>query len=120
VHAVSGLDADTPAPVEQRRWWVSWWHPADHGFDLEERPWWMTGFRERTAGPVEDSVCAAIIAPTEDAAREVVLAAYESFGPRPQALEWRFVEKAPADWSPFGERFPRGDWMVWPDQEDGQ
>ena len=88
------------------RYWLSWWTaPALGSFELH-RPWWFSGLR----GDEERSVCAAVIADNEEAAMEVILAAYDT---RPTELEFRFVEQKPDDWSPFNSRFPRRDWMKW-------
>lgn len=96
---------------DQHRWWVSWWHLCGLGeFELTS-PWWISGFRDSGDGSDADSICAAVLAATPDAAREVVLSSYDV---RPAALGWRFVEQMPADWSPFCDRFPQADWMGWP------
>lgn len=89
------------------RFWISWWAArADGSFELHS-PWWFSGYRTES----ESSVCAAVIADSEEAAKEVILAAYDT---RPSGLEFRFVEQKPDDWSPFNTRFRQRDWMQWP------
>ena len=85
------------------RWWVSWYSAGAleyHG------PWWISGFE--IGG--RDTIVAAVIAPTEDAARQVIAAAHDE----PTVLQWRFVDQREPDWSPFCDRFERADWMTWP------
>lgn len=91
------------------RYWLSWYHkPAlMGGFELH-LPWWISGTRADGA----DTVCAAVIAASEDAAREIIFDCYDK---RPFDIEWRFCDERAADWSPFSERFPRADWMQWPE-----
>lgn len=87
-------------------YWLSWWmKEADGAFELHS-PWWISGERPDGSRPV----VAAVRAESEEAAKEAVMAAYDR---RPAALEWRFCEPRPADWSPFGSRFPRAGWMQW-------
>jgi hypothetical protein len=57
------------------------------------------------------TICAAIIAEDEEAARRIVIEAHD----KPVVPEWRFVEARPEDWTPFCDRFQRKDWMKWPD-----
>lgn len=86
--------------------WMSWWHHDRYGaFELHS-PWWSSGFR----GDDATSICAAVLAEDEEAAREVVLASYDK---RPDDVEWRFTEERPLDWSPFTSRFRKADWMKW-------
>jgi hypothetical protein len=54
---------------------------------------------------------AAVLAPSEEAARAAIEAAYDKPG---GALEWSFSNERADDWEPFCERFPRADWMQWP------
>jgi hypothetical protein len=89
-----------------KRFWISWYTDNDMGpFELNS-PWWISG----TDG-ICDSVCAAVIAEDEDAARCVVLGAYDIC---PLAIDWRFCQERDANWAPFCERFPQADWMQWP------
>jgi hypothetical protein len=94
---------------DTNRWWVSWYATKSAGPFTLHTPWWESGWRmSDDAG----TVVAAVLAPTEDAAKEVVLAAHDA---RPAALEWRFVNSRPADWTPFCDRFQRANWMRWPE-----
>lgn len=91
------------------RWWVSWWHKPSMGdFELHS-PWWVSGFDEGGS----ESVCAAIIADSERSARRMILAAYDK---KPRSIEFRFCNARPGDWNPFCGRFPRADWMQWPEE----
>lgn len=93
--------------TDLNNYWVSWTHlPSEGEFELWW-PWWISG----TSGEGE-SVCAAVQAASEDEAKEAVMAAYDV---RPAGLEWRFVEKRPAGWTPYGDRFAKAAWMPeWP------
>jgi hypothetical protein len=97
-------------PPGLRSWWVSWYGiPGVAGEFEYHGPWWITGSRGDWP-----TIVAAVQAPTEGAARGVILSSYDS---EPADLEWRFVEERPADWDPFdgtSDRFPRADWMRWP------
>lgn len=93
-----------------KNYWVSWLCPTDRVTTFElEWPWWK--------GPTrllgEEAVCAAIKAESKDDAKRIVIESYDK--PQPKKLEWRFVDEKPDDWSPFSDRFPRDDLMVWPD-----
>lgn len=100
-----------------KNFWVSWFHKAElGGFELHS-PWWVSGarvvadrfnFDEQREEP---TLCAAVQAVDETAAREVVVSSYDR---RPEALEWRFCEPRPDDWTPFSGRFQKQDWMRWP------
>ena len=99
--------------MNDKRWWVSWYHRTNLGpFELPT-PWWVSG-----GGNHRKTICAAIVATDEDAARKCVYAAYDT---RPDHLAFRFVESRPDDWAPWkmapgvqGEsRFPRAEWMQW-------
>jgi hypothetical protein len=88
-----------------KAFWISWVQTKGHGtFELHS-PWWYSGTTENGS-----TVCAAVRAEDEDAARICV---YESYDKTPFSLEWRFVDPKPDSWSPFSERFPRGPWMKW-------
>lgn len=88
-----------------RRWWVSWYGAGAFEY---RGPWWVTGHSTTTE---RATICAAVIAPSADAAQRVIVAAHDS--PTP-VVQWRFIEARGADWSPFGDRFPRAAWMQWP------
>lgn len=109
-HRQALADARTPTqPPAAKRYWLSWWTEPDPGqFELHT-PWWISGARAGNA----HSVCAAITATSEDAAREKITDSYDV--PPASGLEWRFVDERPADWSPYCDRFERADWMQWPD-----
>lgn len=96
-----------------KKWWLSWWWDHIGEFELHS-PWWITGHRGAVRGGefcAEDaSVCAAVCAESEDAAKSIILRAYYVV---PETLEWRFCIEQPDDWAPFGGRFPRADWMKW-------
>ncbi len=53
-----------------------------------------------------------VLAEDEQSAKEKVLRSYDVYLPA-DAVTWRFVEERPDDWSPFGDRFPKADWMQW-------
>jgi hypothetical protein len=91
------------------RWWVSW-YSAPGPFEYHG-PWWITG--QEIGGAARRTIVAAVLAPSADDAKAIIHAAHDE--PRPTVIDWRFVTPQPADWSPFGERFPRADWMRWPD-----
>lgn len=93
--------------------WVSWYAPEGTlgKFELY-LPWWISGWSENTA-----TICAAIVADDVDGAREAV---YRVHDERPvEDIEFRFVDQQSAGWQPFSERFPRADWMCWPDGSYG-
>lgn len=86
--------------------WISWWTTEALGdFELHS-PWWVTGL----AGDDAESICAAVRAPTEADAKQLILQSYDQ---PPNDLEWRFCDQKPTDWVPFSERFPQDGWMVW-------
>lgn len=87
-----------------KRYWVSWF--SDGPFTLEW-PWWISG--ERMADGMV-SFCAAVQAPDEESARDIIKQAMDD---PEQRFEWRFYNERPDDWSPFCERFQRADWMKW-------
>ncbi len=94
--------------VNRRPFWVSWWQTPDlPEFELHS-PWWISGSRP---GDGAASICAAVMAAYEDAARETV---YRAFDERPDRLDFRFVTAQPAGWSPYCDRFQAADWMRWP------
>lgn len=101
--------------VTQKRWWLSWYHDKSLGAFELHTPWWISG-----ASGSSDTICAAVLAPDEDAARQLV---YGSYDTRPGVLAFRFVEERPDDWAPWNlapgvegkSRFQRADWMQWPD-----
>lgn len=97
-------------PQTARRWWLSWYHDRTRGFELTS-PWWTSPWWISREG--FDIICAAVVAASRHAAEEIILSAYDD---RPDGLRWRFAEEQAANWSPFGDRFPRADWMRWPEE----
>ncbi|KKN79975.1 hypothetical protein LCGC14_0334830 [marine sediment metagenome] len=106
------------------RWWVSWWG-REYGFKLH-LPWWVSGERlgtpwvdgERLGAPdviFQTEICAAVLANSKEEARAVITDAHDDG--EAGIVEWRFAEPRPVDWSPFCDRFPRADWMQWPEEE---
>jgi hypothetical protein len=91
-------------------WWISWWSDLARDFELHY-PWWVSG--EDCEGRM--SVCAAVVAKTEEAAKEIVLSSYDE---PPGEIEWRFCERR--DGSPFTDRFPKPGWAMWPPVECGK
>lgn len=70
--------------------WVSWWDDPVVYFELHS-PWWFSGLRYTDSDDEEDgqsSVCAAVMATSEDHAKQLIADAYD----KPVTLEWRFVE----------------------------
>ena len=96
--------------TNSKRWWLSWWGKAGV-FELHS-PWWISGSKDNADDSESWSFCAAVIAPDEDAAMQIVLDAHDP-GHTPE--EWRFVNERAADWTPFCERFGRVAWMRWPE-----
>lgn len=97
-----------------KRWWVSFWSVDPSRWEYHG-PWWMTGERSSGEDLVEHSICAAVVAVDEDAAKAVISAAHDT----PSEIEWRFLSSRPDDWEPFADRFRRKDWMRWPWPEQG-
>ena len=84
-------------------WWISWYHPRSLGaFELHS-PWWISGLADRGR-----TIVAAVRAKDEDAAYELIYAAYDE---RPKHIEFRFCQVL--NGSPFTDRFPKADWMKW-------
>lgn len=96
-----------------KNFWLSWFGNRC-GYELHW-PWWISGYRmdgdDETGALDTPSICAAVRAPNEAAAKALIIAAYDE---PPGELEWRFCNERPDDWSPFNERFPKADWMQWP------
>ncbi len=93
-----------------KSFWVSWYEPPDllEAFELHW-PWWISGSRMSDDAI---TICAAVKAESEEKAKELILDAHDN---PIAALEFRFCEEKPENWEgPFGERFPRADWMDWP------
>lgn len=90
-----------------KNFWVRWYGKAGVGFETAT-PWWVSGY----AGDHSYIVfVAGVRAEDDEAAKRVIVDAYDD----PSGiLEWSFVDERAEDWSPFTDRFPRKDWMVWP------
>jgi hypothetical protein len=93
------------------RFWLSWYGGGTFAFTATMWPWWISGWRLNDDGTDTPTICAAVIAADESAAKALVVAAHHASG---VGLEWRFCNPRPVDWSPFCERFPRVGWMEWP------
>lgn len=91
--------------TQKRNYWISWWQSHQ---PFEMAPWWVSGWR---CGEEEDqaSICAAVQAESEEAAKAVVLAAHDA--PTPDDLDWRFVVELADNWTPYNSRFPQAEWM---------
>lgn len=90
-----------------KNYWISWVHfPSMGEFELHS-PWWYTGYIPSNDG---STVCAAIKAESERDAKAQIIRCHDV---PPNDLQWRFCEERPSDWTPFGDRFPRADWMKW-------
>ena len=92
-------------------WWISWYSPHPMSTFEMHSPWWIGG--ELACGP-EGSfnvpiVVAAVRAADEDAAKAVIVAAYDV---PPTDVRWRFCEDLEGR-SPFSDRFPKAWWMAW-------
>ena len=95
------------------KFWLSWYHTEDMGpFELRS-PWWVTGLRPEDAV----MICAAITAENFIEAEKLIKASYDT---PPDEIEWRIVVQHDKHWSPFCDRFPRRDWMQWPETEKGK
>jgi len=90
-----------------KRWWVSWYHTEDMTPFTLRNPWWISGYRMADDAAC---VCAAVMAIDDDHARQKIIDCYDE---PPDNVEWRFVSVKEDDWSPFSDRFPKGDWMEW-------
>jgi hypothetical protein len=92
-----------------KKYWISWYHLIDYSdFELD-LPWWSTGWR---CSDEADTICAGIIANSSEDAEERIYRAYDE---RPLEIEFRFVDLKSNDWSPFGSRFVKREWMRWPE-----
>lgn len=89
-------------------YWVSWWYYSVFEYN---GPWWESGYRENEDGSETGSLCAAVMAESEEAAKAVIVKAHDV---PPTEIEWRFCEERPEGWSPAGFRFRMAEWMKWP------
>lgn len=95
------------------KFWLSWYHTEDMGPLELHSPWWVSGYRGSDDAA---TICAAVIATDETEAESLIRASYDT---QPDGIDWRFCEEQTRDWSPFCDRFPRRDWMQWPENEEG-
>lgn len=94
-------------PDVEQSYWVSWFHTEDMGgFELDW-PWWTSGYRLSDGAA---TLCAAVRAKDSMGVMIRITGAYDVY---PGEVEWRFIEHKPQGWEPFGDRFPRADWMEW-------
>ena len=95
----------------KNNYWLSWYHRPEYGeFELHW-PWWVSG---TTIGvdfeETGSTICTAIRATGVAEAKRVIEKSYDN---EQRNLEWRFANEQRRDWSPFGDRFPKADWMTW-------
>lgn len=99
------MTADDPGGAH--RFWVSWYSVGAFTYP---GPWWISG--SDACGAL--TICAAVLAESKNDAKAVIILAHDE----PTVMtsdRWRFVDEQKPDWSPFSDRFPRADWMEWPD-----
>jgi len=89
--------------MNKKPFWLSW-IAKDADFTIPF-PWWVSGFTDDT--PI---VCCAVWAQDEEKAKQIIKDAHFVGDPD---IEFRFCEEKAPDWSPFCDRFPRADWMIW-------
>lgn len=95
-----------PKAKPTKAFWVRWYAVPEASFETTT-PWWVSG----EAGDGSYLIFVAAVRATDaDAAKDVIRSAYAG----EVIIEWSFVNERPSDWAPFGDRFPRADWMVWP------
>lgn len=71
-------------------------------------PWWVSGL----TGDGEQYICAAVRARDEAHAEAIINASFDAgYG----VQEFSFADVQGSSWSPFCDRFPRADWMQWPE-----
>jgi len=87
--------------------WLSWYQLPEMGAFTLYWPWWVSG--SFSGGGT--TICAAVMAKDEEEAKSVV---WNAFDTPPEGLAWRFCNEREPGWSPFGDRFPKADWMEWP------
>ena len=99
----------------RKPFWISWVAVMPNGSWELHSPWWISGYRlwsDAAGEAFEDpTVCAAVMALSCQDAKDMICRAHDLIE---EPIEWRFCEERPAEWTPFCDRFPRADWMVWP------
>lgn len=99
---------EKPTKLDGKRWWISWYSETDAGGWGLWFPWWISGWDARD----RDVLVAAVIADSEDEAKELI---YQAYDERPSDIEWRFCNELAEGESPFSDRFRKADWHVWPE-----
>ena len=100
-----------------KRFWLSW-EDFHYGEWELHFPWWVSGDLVNEEYEVTGrNIVAAVRAEHEEAAKRFVLDCYDN-PVHASNIRWRFCDQQASDWSPFTGRFPRGDWMQWPDEPE--
>ena len=87
------------------KYWLSWYDKNKYSeFELHS-PWWISGSDDGA-----QIICAAVKAENEEAAMELIYAAYDK---RPKNIYFRFILQQLDNWIPFCGRFPKERWMKW-------
>lgn len=89
----------------KKNFWLSWYHDKNMSGYGTAFPSWVSG-----ESPRGKMICAAIKAKDENEAWEIV---EKSYAERPVVLARGFCQEREKSWSPFSDRFPKADWMVW-------
>lgn len=97
-----------------KRWWVRWecWEPTNFEYN---GPWWESGVSYVSIEGEEFELAilvAAVVAKDEESARDVIRNSHDEKGS--EIREFSFTNERSDDWEPFGDRFKRQDWMIWP------
>lgn len=95
-----------------KNYWVSWFEPRHHELKLDY-PWWHTGWAWNPMNLERKKIkiiTAAVKAQSPVAARQLIREAYKyPKGP----MQYLFMRRMPAKWSPFNEKFPKEPHMQW-------
>lgn len=97
--------------------WVSWYNAGAFEY---AGPWWVSGERyvkdSYGGDDVEQSIIsAAVMAESAEVAMRRIAEAHDD--PSVE-IEWRFVERRPADWIPFRDRFAQREFQwPWPKED---
>jgi len=89
---------------ELKPYWLSW-VATNHDYCIHF-PHWSSG--EDADG--NSILCCAVWATSEKKAKGIINNCH--FAPNTN-LSFRFCEEKPIGWTPFCERFPRANWMIW-------